>query len=250
MVPQAAQLRARNFIGAGGVRLEVKGDLHPRDDILFQSQLANKEIVDHIAGSKNQQNGLAGRYLERGAGEIVFAGRITGIDAERIAVGIVDLLDVQAAKLAVGTRVAKAPGKLLTQYLDAQRIGRRFGEMYCGPDARPGKHESNEKQRRRRGPKRFESIVPVRVLGYPALVTVTDDDPSQGSLRQKEDDARHPKRDSKLGIVCLAVLGNRGWKPPIMTNEDVADDYRKDPDYRTEQHGFSRRDVAGKWAKR
>src|SRR5579864_900553 len=129
MVPQAAQLRAGNFISAGLVRLEVKGNLHAGDDILLQSQLAHKEVVDDVAGAKNQQDRLAGRHLERGAGEIVFAGGIVGIDAERIAVGIVDLLDVKAAKLSVRPGVPEAPGELLAHYLDAQRIGWRFVEV-------------------------------------------------------------------------------------------------------------------------
>jgi hypothetical protein len=93
--------------------------------------------VDHVAGPKNQQNGLADWYLERGAGEIVFAGRVIGIDAERIAVGIVNLLDVQAPELAIGTRVAKAPANRFP-LPQCARIGGASAK-YRGPDARPAR---------------------------------------------------------------------------------------------------------------
>src|SRR5215831_14832149 len=69
VVPQAAKFRARHFVGAGLICLEVERNLHAWYDVLLQPQLANEEVVDHIAGSHDQQNRLSNGNFEGSAAD-------------------------------------------------------------------------------------------------------------------------------------------------------------------------------------
>ncbi len=45
------------------VGLEMQRDLHAGHDVLLQAQLADEEIVNHVAGVHDQLDGLARREL-------------------------------------------------------------------------------------------------------------------------------------------------------------------------------------------
>ena len=81
----------------------------------FMRSSRDEEVVDHVAGVHDELDRLAGGDLEGGADDIVLAGGIFVVEAERIAGGVVDQLEIGAAELAVGSGVAEAPGELLGQ---------------------------------------------------------------------------------------------------------------------------------------
>ena len=79
-----------------------------------------------------QLDRLAGRDLERRADDVVLAGRVLVVEAEGIAGGVVDELEIGAAELAVGSGIAEVPGELLGHALRSgwrpaglRRSGRR-----------------------------------------------------------------------------------------------------------------------------
>ena len=61
--------------------------------------------------------GLPDGNLERRADDVVLAGRVLVVEAEGIAAGVVDQLEIGAAELAVGPGIAEAPGELLGRAL-------------------------------------------------------------------------------------------------------------------------------------
>ena len=63
------------------------------------TQFADEEIMDHITGLQRQHNLARDGHAQRGDDDVILAGRIARIQAQRIAPGIADQLQVRASEL-------------------------------------------------------------------------------------------------------------------------------------------------------
>ena len=172
---------------------------------------------------------LADRNLERRADDVVFAGGILIVEAEGIAGGVVDELEIGAAELAVGPGIAEIPGELFGHDLDRDRVGGRFVEVDAGPDLAAHDDEAEEQQRGGAGPDGFESVIAVGVAGAAAVVAKLDDDVTQRELRQKEDDPDDDQGAHELRVVGDAVRVDRRRKPPRFGGEKITDNGGQGP---------------------
>src|SRR5579871_1597467 len=236
IVAQSAQLGTRDLIYADLVGLEVEGNLHARHQILLQPQLRNKEVVDHITRMQQEVDVLVHRNFQGGADDVVLPGGIFVVDAQRIACGVVDVLQIGVAEFIVRSRVTERPGELLRGHFDYHRIRRSLVEVDARPDLRAHHHQTDEQQGRRTGPEGFELIIAVRISGSASVVPELHDDVSERELRQHKNDTHYDEGPHELSIVGDAVLGNGRRKPPRLRKEKIRDDYRQYPDYRSKQH--------------
>src|SRR5579862_154054 len=235
-MPEAAQFRTGDFIRTRRIGLEIKGYLHAGNDILLQAQLADEEVVNHVAGMHDQLDRLAGGHLQGGAHDIILTSRIIIVDTEGIACRVVHQFEIRSAELAVRARIAERKGELLGHELDGDGGRVRLGKVHGGPDARAHEHQAHEKDGCGAGPDGFQPVVAMRIAGAASIVAKTEDHPAQSELRQKKDDAGHHQGPHELGIVGDAVLGD-GWrKPPGLSDEEITDDHRQNPNDWSKQH--------------
>src|SRR5579883_1442202 len=231
---QPAELRARHFVGADLVGLEVQRNFHAGDDILLHPQLPHEEVVDDVARMQDELDVPAGGHLERGAHDVVLGRGVLVVEAERVAGGIIDEFEIGAAEFAVRPGIAKIPGELLGHDLDRDRIRRHFVEMHARPDLGAHHDEAEEEDGRGAGPKRFELVVAVRITGAAAAIAEADDDVSQRELRQKKDYAHHHQGAHELRVISDSVLVNGRWKPPGPGRKKINDNGGEDPNDRSE----------------
>src|SRR5450432_233974 len=111
-VAQAAEFRAGDLVNPRGFGVESIGDLHTGNGVLFEAQFADEEVVDDIARMEGEYDVTASGDFQCGGDDVVAAGGVGGVDAERIAGWIVDVLKRCAAELAIRAWVAEIPGEL------------------------------------------------------------------------------------------------------------------------------------------
>ena len=82
---QTAKLPAYHFVGSGFDRLEPHRNYRAGDRILRDAHALERKVVNHIFGRELDDDGASDRNVQFAEDdEIVFAGRIGRIEAERI----------------------------------------------------------------------------------------------------------------------------------------------------------------------
>lgn len=76
MMTEAAKLRAGYFIGAGLIGGKGERNVEAGDEVLFEAQFADEEVVDHVARFELQDDGYTSGYADGGSDDVVFAGRV------------------------------------------------------------------------------------------------------------------------------------------------------------------------------
>src|SRR5580698_10620072 len=191
--------------------------------------------MNHIAGVHDELDGLADGNLQRGAHDIVLAGRILVVEAEGISGRIVYLFEVRIPKLAIRTGVAESEGELFGHQLDRDGVRIRIGKVYGNPDLGARQNNTHEQNGGGSSPDGFPLVVAMRIAGAAAVVAKAEDRPTQGELGEQEDDAGDDERAHELRVVSQAVLGN-GWrKPPDLGCEEIHDDDGQHPADRSTQ---------------
>src|SRR5271156_6521149 len=127
---EAAELRADDFILADFRGREMNRNRQAWDRILLQAQFAHVKIVDYVLRVQNQFDLPIYRHGESGNYDVVFAGRIVGIEAQRIAGRSADLLGVDAAELSVRSGIAEIESELIGGSFDFDGVG--FGWRKAG----------------------------------------------------------------------------------------------------------------------
>ena len=88
--------------------------IHHPDD--FDAMAVHDPEQDRAVDELNDERVLARRRLDGRAHDIVLGRGILVVEAEGVAGGVVDQLDIGAAELAVGSGVPERPGELLAQH--------------------------------------------------------------------------------------------------------------------------------------
>src|ERR1041385_5208763 len=229
----SAQFCARELVLADLVRSEVDLDLHARNEVLFEAQLWDPEIMNDVLRAQSQLDRTIDRDREGRRHSVVSPGRIRIVEADKIQGAVVDELRVRATEFAVLAGVVEVPLKLLRHDLDGVRTRRRIVQSQRSPDALAHYAESDENDRRDHRPDNFETIAAVRVestVGGGASITILPDHPAQAYLRGRERNANHHYRDKKLPVKSWSMLGNRGWKPPFSADKQQHRKQRDNPD--------------------
>ena len=132
------------------------------DGVLLQAQLANVEIVDHVLRVQHEFDLVIHGNRQRGHDDVVFAGGIVGIDAQRIAGGSADLRGIEAAEFSVRAGIAEIENELVGGDFDANGVGFSGREARVGPGFASEQAQTDEKNDRRRGPDHFQRVIAAR----------------------------------------------------------------------------------------
>src|ERR1700735_4188126 len=126
---QPAELRANYFVLADFGGREVNRNRQAGDGVLLQAEFTDVKIVDNVLGVEDQFDLAIYWNRERWDYDVVFSGRIVGIDSEWIAGRSADLFGVNAAELSVGTGIAEVECELVCGHFDLDGVG------FCGDKA-------------------------------------------------------------------------------------------------------------------
>ena len=120
VVPQPAELRAHDLVLPDLRRGEMKRDDQARNEVLLDAELADEERVSDILGVQREQDRLVHRDRRASADDDVVARRgvVGRIEAEVIAVAIVDLVRMKRAEFPVRPGIAEIEGELLRLHVD------------------------------------------------------------------------------------------------------------------------------------
>ena len=141
----ASRYRVYAFVFAGLGRREVQRDDDAGDEVLLQTQFADVEGMADVLGVQREQDGLVDGNGERADDDVVAGGDVVGrIEAEVVAVAVVDFIRVQRAELAVGAGVAEIEGELFGLNVDVHRARFRRSEIDRRPDFRPDERQRQD----------------------------------------------------------------------------------------------------------
>src|SRR5579863_1316534 len=204
VVSQPAQLSADNLVLPNRIGGEMKRNHHAGHRILLEAQLADKEIVDYVLRFDLKVHFAIHRHGQGGNHDVVSAGRIAGIEPQRVSRGGADQLGVKASEFSIGARVAEIENELVGGHLHLNGVGRSFRKPNIRPGLASEEAEADEKNDRRRSPQNFHGVVAASEVGFLALVAKTKDSVGQPQLRKDENHARHVKRQLILVVHCRA----------------------------------------------
>src|SRR5881296_431840 len=115
-MPQAAQFRASNLIGARLVRNEPDFNAHSRHRILFHSEIGEKKTVDHVLRTESNLHRTVSHHMHLADNEnVILSGSIIAIESDGVRSG--DQTVVRSPKSTVGARIMEVPRELLAGHL-------------------------------------------------------------------------------------------------------------------------------------
>src|SRR5262249_31871385 len=128
------------------------------------------------------------------------------------------------------------PGELLAEDFDRNRVCRRLVEVHSGPDLRGHQDEADKEDGGGAGAEGFELIIAVGMTSRTAIGAQAEDYRRESEWSQDKSDAASCQAPPALVVAGDAVLIDRQRKPPGLRDEEIYDDYRRNPHDGSEKH--------------
>ena len=227
----AAELLAEHLVRPGHRRREPLIRYEARHEVHLHAELRHREVMEHVGRAQQRADRLIHGQVHRRRRDhdVVLAGGIRGVDAERV----VDAHEshLGAAELAVLAGQPIAPVPLLADGLEVRRFLGHRDEV--GPDEQTRRQHRGDADGREYGQDDLELLALGLVVGLSALALALAESPDAVRGEQvhgHEHDAADPERDVDREVDRAPVRSERREVPRAREVEDQRADHEQHQD--------------------
>jgi len=159
VMSKTAQLGAHNFVLTDLIGRKVHRNDHAGQGILLQAQFPDKEIVNDVLRTQQQLDRPMYGNDQFGSDDVVPAGRIVRIDAERVAGGRAHKAGIDPAEFPIPTWIAKGVDKLVGGPFDLDGARSRTCESGICPGFATQNPQANKNEQREGRPEDFQADI-------------------------------------------------------------------------------------------